>query len=129
MFDEVELTDELIASVEGLNTLIESGNISSEDLDRLEKITKVNRNISTSRPIRTNYELWDLFGGAYSASIIDGHLTYQNDDTSLYNVYIAATNAGKRITKGLLTRPTNEDVFLPLKEAKIDWIVTAGAIK
>jgi hypothetical protein len=83
----------------------------------------------TNRPIRTNYELWDLFGGAYSASFNGTELSYGNDNTSLENVYIAETSVGERTTEGLLTRPTNADVWLPLKEAKIDWIVTAGAIK
>jgi len=73
--------------------------------------------------------LWDLFGGAYSASINEvNDLSYKDDNTSLDNLTIAAHSCGTRINKDV-TRPTNEDVYLPLKEAKIDWIVTEGAIK
>ena len=91
--------------------------------------SKITDTITTTRPIRTNYELWDLFGGAYSASINDfDELTYGDDNTSLENLTIACHNCGTRINKDV-TRPTEYDVDLPLKRAKIDWIVTEGAIK
>ena len=90
---------------------------------------KITNTITTTRPIRTNYELWDLFGGAYSASINDfNELTYGDDNTSLENLTIACHSCGTRINKDV-TRPTEYDVDLPLKRAKIDWIVTEGAIK
>lgn len=85
--------------------------------------------IRTTRPISNNYELWDLFGGAYSASINEmNDISYKDDNTSLENLTIAAHSCGTRINRDV-TRPSNEDVYLPLKEAKIDWVVTEGAIK
>ena len=95
----------------------------------LGDVAEVFNIIRTTRPIFNNYELWDLFGGAYSASINDfNELSYKDDNTSLDNLTIAAHSCGTKINKNV-TRPTNEDVYLPLKEAKIDWIVTEGAIK
>jgi hypothetical protein len=70
-----------------------------------------------------------LFGGAYSASIDENNkLVYKNDNTSLENLTIACHSVGKKLTDNA-TRLTNQDVWLPLKEAKIDWVVTEGAIK
>ena len=129
-FDEIEINNEIINASPEIQNIIKTGYASEENLDKFEKLgLSVKRNKMTNRPIRTNYELWDLFGGAYSASFNGTELSYGNDNTSLENVYIAETSVGERTTEGLLTRPTNADVWLPLKEAKIDWIVTAGAIK
>jgi len=57
---------------------------------------------TTSRPVNTNYELWDLFGGAYSAHINPDtlELEYANDNTSLENVYIASYNVGTVLGSG-----------------------------
>ena len=84
---------------------------------------------TTSRPVNTNYELWDLFGGAYSAHINPDtlELEYANDNTSLENVYIASYNVGKVLGSGQVI--TDEDVYLPIRDSKIDWVVTQGAIK
>ena len=84
---------------------------------------------TTSRPVNTNYELWDLFGGAYSAHINPDtlELEYANDNTSLENVYIASYNVGTVLGSGQVI--TDEDVYLPIRDSKIDWVVTQGAIK
>jgi len=77
--------------------------------------SKLSNTVTTSRAIRTNYELWDLFGGAYSASINDlNELSYENDNTSLDNLTIACHSCGTRLTNNS-TRLTEQDVWLPLK--------------
>lgn len=119
-----------------IGALIEAGKDLTPYLNTIAAITKpkvIGDNIyspgKTTRPITNNYELWDLFGGAYSASINkNNEISYKDDNTSLDNLTLAAHSCGKRINKDV-TRPTNQDVYLPLKEAKIDWIVTEGAIK
>ena len=126
-FYEFEINDDIIQNVEGVQDAMAQGNFSPELLSKL-KVTSDNL-VSTSRPIRTNYELWDLFGGAYSASYVNGKLNYANDNTSLDNLTTACHNCGEILTKGDIKRLTEEDVFLPLKNAKVDWIVTEGAIK
>ena len=121
-----------------IGALIKAGKDLTPHLQTIAAITKPKiigdvseafNTVRTNRPISNNYELWDLFGGAYSASINEHNdLSYKDDNTSLDNLTIAAHSCGTRINKDV-TRPTNEDVYLPLKEAKIDWIVTEGAIK
>lgn len=138
-FDEIEINNTVLKVNLGngvtLGRLIKDGNDISPYLNTIKGLinpkaigTGVNT-ITTTRPIRTNYELWDLFGGAYSAAINDNNeLTYANDNTSLENLTIACHSVGAKLV-GNATRLTNQDVWLPLKEAKIDWVVTEGAIK
>lgn len=117
---------ELIKSGRDLSPYINTINAIINPKNTEKQISNI---VTTTRPITNNYELWDLFGGAYSASVNDiNELSYKDDNTSLENLTIAAHSCGTKINKDV-TRPTNEDVYLPLKEAKVDWVVTEGAIK
>ena len=141
-FKELELGDQKTADtllktdVGGttIGNLIRDGKDLTPYLNTIVGITKSENEgiyniVRTTRPITNNYELWDLFGGAYSASISNNdEISYEDDNTSLDNLTLAAHSCGVKINEGV-TRPTNADVYLPLKEAKIDWVVTEGAIK
>ena len=88
---------------------------------------------TTTRPITNNYDLWTLFGGAYSASLNNGQLEYMEDNTSWENVDMAMNMVG---TKNKLEDGTEiskvvdaNDVDQPLKRARISMCVTEGAIK
>ena len=130
----------LKANVGGITigALIKAGNDLTPYLNTIAALTnpkalgdesKVLTPIKTNRAITNNYELWDLFGGAYSASINDNNeLSYKDDNTSLDNLTLATHSCGTKLNNNV-TRPTNADVYLPLKEAKVDWVVTEGAIK
>ena len=139
-FNEIPINNEILKAQVGkgitIGSLIKAGRDVSPYIATIEGLIKQNKligdnrtPIKTTRAINTNYELWDLFGGAYSAAINDfNELTYENDNTSLENLTIACHSCGTKLTDNA-TRLTNQDVYLPLKEAKIDWIVTEGAIK
>ena len=134
-FRETQITKELLDHFSDIGDKIKSGrSLTNDEVTRItaytlngKKLTSESR--ATSRPISTNYELWDLFGGAYSAHIDSGNnIVYENDNTSLDNVTIAAHNVGRRKIQNA-KKDSEATVFLPLKEAKIDWVVTEGAIK
>lgn len=139
-FNEIPINNEILKAQVGkgitIGSLIKAGRDVSPYIATIEGLIKQNKligdnrtPIKTTRAINTNYELWDLFGGAYSAAINDfNELTYENDNTSLENLTIACHSCGTKLADNA-TRLTNQDVYLPLKEAKIDWIVTEGAIK
>lgn len=139
-FEELQINNNVLSINLGngitIGSLIKSGKDITPYINTIASIikpkvigNKISTQITTTRPIRTNYELWDLFGGAYSASIDENNkLVYKNDNTSLENLTIACHSVGKKLTDNA-TRLTNQDVWLPLKEAKIDWVVTEGAIK
>lgn len=138
-FNEIEINNEVLKVNVGkgvtIGSLIRDGYDISPYLNTIQSLINPKlignalTTITTSRPIRTNYELWDLFGGAYSASInLNNELSYKDDNTSLDNLTTAAHSCGIRINEGVI-RPTNQDVWLPIKESKIDWLVTEGAIK
>lgn len=139
-FEELQINNNVLSVNLGngitIGSLIKSGKDINPYINTIASIVKpkvigdkISTWVTTTRPIRTNYELWDLFGGAYSASIDENNkLVYKNDNTSLENLTIACHSVGKKLTDNA-TRLTNQDVWLPLKEAKIDWVVTEGAIK
>lgn len=139
-FEELQINNNVLSINLGsgitIGSLIKAGKDINPYINTIASIIKpkvigdkVSTQVTTTRPIRTNYELWDLFGGAYSASIDENNkLVYKNDNTSLENLTIACHSVGKKLTNNA-TRLTNQDVWLPLKEAKIDWVVTEGAIK
>lgn len=110
-FDEVELPSDFVMQEEILKSLLPN------------KVT-----VRTTRPINSNYELWDLFGGAYSAKVNPDtlKLEYENDNTSLDNVYIASYNCGRKLSNTVIN---DDDVELPVRDGKIDWVVSEGAIK
>lgn len=139
-FEELQINNNVLSVNLGngitIGSLIKAGKDINPYINTIASIVKpkvigdkISTQVTTTRPIRTNYELWDLFGGAYSASIDENNkLVYKNDNTSLENLTIACHSVGKKLTNNA-TRLTNQDVWLPLKEAKIDWVVTEGAIK
>jgi hypothetical protein len=53
-------------------------------------------------------------------------LEYENDNTSLDNVYLASYKCGRKLSNKVIN---DDDVELPIRDGKIDWIVTEGAIK
>lgn len=89
-------------------------------------------NAITEKPeikrIKSNWQLWKfVFGGEYSEHIgSDGKLTYGNDNTSTDNLTKAAIMVGDAIHDRIIS---SDDVWQPLKECAIDYVVTAGAIK
>lgn len=97
------------------------------------------RKIVTKRTVNSNYDLWNVFGGAYSVHInaTTFSFEYENDNTSLENVYIASYQVGdlhynessKGISQTVPTVIDDADVTLPIRDGKIDLIVTAGAMK
>ena len=96
---------------------------------------------STLRPITNNYDLWILFGGAYSASLQNGKLEYMEDNTSWENVDMAMNMVGSKKLIDTYDSKGNpiqvevskvvdaNDVNQPLKEARVAMCVTEGAIK
>lgn len=81
---------------------------------------------TTTRELRNNYDLWNLFGGVWSASMKNGRLGYINDDTSWINTARAIDSIG---TKKYEYVNSADDVIRPLREMKIDLWPFLGAVK
>jgi hypothetical protein len=117
-FNEIPINNEILKAQVGkgitIGSLIKAGRDVSPYIATIEGLIKQNKligdnrtPIKTTRAINTNYELWDLFGGAYSAAINDlNELTYENDNTSLENLTIACHSCGTKLTDNA-TRLTN----------------------
>lgn len=81
---------------------------------------------TTLRAIGSNYDLWNLFGGAWSASPKNGKLGYTSDDTSWMNTAKAIDSIG---TKNYDKVNSADDVTRPLRSRKIDLWPFLGAVK
>ena len=93
------------------------------------KITEQGRVVgkeeTTQATINNNYDLWRLFGGAYSLSFNDsGKLQYSN--RSVEQVVTAMNSIGKTLSNNIRTQ---DDLYQPLKHSDIHYIATAGAVK
>lgn len=93
------------------------------------KITEQGRVVgkeeTTQATINNNYDLWRLFGGAYSLSFNDsGKLQYSN--RSVEQVVIAMNSIGQKLSNNIRTQ---DDLYQPLKHSDIHYIATAGAVK
>ena len=77
--------------------------------------------------INTNWQLWNVFGGAYSGHFdSDGNLTYIQDNTSVEMLVKAINNVGVKKYDKVFDQTGVDQV---LKKAQIDIIATAGAVK
>ena len=77
--------------------------------------------------INTNWQLWNVFGGAYSGHFnSDGNLTYTQDNTSVEMLVKAINNVGVKKYDKVFDQTGVDQV---LKRAQIDIIATAGAVK
>lgn len=77
--------------------------------------------------INTNWQLWNVFGGAYSGHInSDGNLTYLQDNTSVEMLVKAINNVGVKKYDKIFDQTGVDQV---LKKAQIDIIATGGAVK
>lgn len=101
--------------------------------DGSDFIEKGHKNIETNTvDIASNYDLWKVFGGAWSEHFEDGKLTYLNDNTSMKQVAIACNRVGyKKSYKG---KPyskvsSQEEVDQVLKRHLICYFVGSGSIK
>lgn len=81
---------------------------------------------ATKRPLSSNYDLWNLFGGAWSASMKGNILKYADDDTSWKNTALAIDSIG---TKRYDKVNSADDVIRPLRGRKIDLWPFLGAVK
>lgn len=96
-----------------------------QELDEFGQIKENQEVIKQKLIIDNNFDLWNFFGGAYSMDMIEGKLQYSN--TSVDNVVTAMNLIGTPINKGIID--TQEDLWQPLKQVDVHYVVTAGAIK
>lgn len=80
------------------------------------------------KPIDSNWELWNVFGGAYSAHFSEGHLTSINDEISFKMVNYVMNHTGK-VRNENIPKISQSNVLQILKESQIDMIPTMGAGK
>ena len=87
--------------------------------------------VTTVRPIKSIYNVWELFGGAYSASIKDGVLTHVGDNTSWDNATLVTSFYGVPVQgdEGVRALTSQENVHAPFRDALIGHAATAGSIK
>ena len=93
--------------------------------------------VEYNKPINSNYDLWEAFGGAYSGHIqnnSDGskNLVYEHDQNSVLNLLKAVNNVGiRRTVKGKPIEKVFDQngVNQYLKKACIHIIATGGAVK
>lgn len=111
--------------------------------DSIKKDRRRTTAVTTKKPIRSIYNVWELFGGAYSASIKDGVLTHIDDNTSWENATLVTIYYGKPVeyektelvglTRKIEVLPkkivSQEDVHTPFRDTLIGHVATAGAIK
>lgn len=77
--------------------------------------------------INTNWQLWNVFGGAYSGHLnSEGELTYEQDNTSVEMLVKAINNVGVKKYDKVFDQTGVDQV---LKRAQIDIVATAGAVK
>lgn len=127
----------------------EDGTVSFEETpvtvenNSIKKDRRRTTTVTTKKPIRSIYNVWELFGGAYSASIKNGTITHIDDNTSWDNATLVTIYYGKPLeyekTEWVgLTKKTEflpkkivsqEDVYTPFRETLIGHAATAGAIK
>lgn len=88
--------------------------------------------IPKSEKIDSNWQLWNLFGGAYSAHFdARGYLTYQENDMSSTKAVVEVMNKSG-ISYGKLAASkikSQANVYQVLKESQIDIIPIEGATK
>ena len=80
-----------------------------------------------SVPIRTNYDLWNYFGGAYSMSMNEDLQKLEFSNTSVENVVTAMNSIGTVRNEGEIT--TQNELWQPLKRVDVHYVATAGAVK
>lgn len=80
------------------------------------------------KPIDNNWELWNFFGGMYSGHLVNGKLTYEQDNTSVQMLVKAMNNVGVKTVES--NRVLGQDgVNQILKKAQTHIAATAGAVK
>ena len=73
----------------------------------------------------SNYDVWQMFGGANSVDFLDG--TLQGSENSIEMTSRAASLYGTKTTDGMAR--TAADVNQPMKHSDIHYMPTAGAVK
>lgn len=73
----------------------------------------------------SNYDVWQMFGGAHSVDFLDG--TLQGSEKSIEMTSKAANLYGVKKIEGLAR--TAEDLVQPMKHSDIHYMPTAGAVK
>lgn len=128
----------------------EDGTVSFEETpvtvenNSIKKDRRRTTTVTTNKPIKSIYNVWELFGGAYSASIKNGVLTHIDDNTSwdnatLVTIYYGKPHVHEEVIKHNLVKSevkrgprkivSQEDVHTPFRETLIGHVATAGAIK
>ena len=81
------------------------------------------------KPINSNWELWNVFGGAYSCHFDDNHkLTSVNDENSFKMVNYVMNHTGKVINENL-PKWDQSNVVQIVKHSQIDMMPTTEAVK
>ena len=82
--------------------------------------------ITTELEVNSNYDVWNMFGGANSMELANGELKYS--EISIHQTARAANNYGI-IKEGINKVHSAEDVDQPMKRSDIHYMPTVGAIK
>lgn len=81
------------------------------------------------KPIDSNWELWNIFGGAYSCHFDSNHkLTYVNDENSFKMVNYVMNHTGKVIDEDI-PKWDQSNIIQIVKESQIDMMPTTEAVK
>lgn len=78
--------------------------------------------------IDTNWKLWNFFGGMYSGHLVNGKLTYEQDNTSVQMLVKAMNNVGIKTVNSEQVLG-QEGVNQVLKKAQVHIAATGGAVK
>lgn len=82
--------------------------------------------ITTELEVNSNYDVWNMFGGANSMELANGELKYS--EISIHQTARAANNYGI-VKEGINKVRSAEDVDQPMKRSDIHYMPTVGAIK
>lgn len=78
--------------------------------------------------IDSNWQLWNLFGGAYSGHIENGKLSYINDENSFKVLNYVMNHTGKVVDENI-PKWDQSNIRQIIKESQIDMMPTTEAVK
>lgn len=81
---------------------------------------------TVTKTIRSNYDLWQAFGGYNSLELKEGDNILTTSEASITNVVHAMNFVGIVENANI---ETQNDVYQPLKHSDIHYLATAGAVK
>lgn len=101
--------------------------IEGDTLTTIDDQGKTVINASTTElEVNSNYDVWNMFGGANSMELANGELKYS--EISIHQTARAANNYGI-VKEGINKVRSAEDVDQPMKRSDIHYMPTVGAIK